>query len=177
MRRKSKDINIFSMSALDLFASAMGAFVLITVILMPYYLKKSPEVTPPASSKVVDKLLLIEMKWASNTDVDLHVHTPDGLYNYNTVTIEGSQAQFLQDNTDGGSSKNPAKEYWMSFAPTRGEYKVCYKLHKGIATTVFGKLSKPSGPYEIPNVELKVEKEIQCPVRFSVSSDFQVNIL
>lgn len=39
MLRRNRDINIFSMSALDLFASALGAFILLTLILMPYYLK------------------------------------------------------------------------------------------------------------------------------------------
>lgn len=39
MKKKNRDINIFSMSALDLFASAMGAFLLIAVIALPYYLK------------------------------------------------------------------------------------------------------------------------------------------
>ncbi len=39
MKRKNREINIFSMSALDLFASAMGAFVLIAIIALPYYLK------------------------------------------------------------------------------------------------------------------------------------------
>ena len=42
MRRPSRQLNIFSMSSLDLFASAMGAFVIIAVILFPYYLKKAP---------------------------------------------------------------------------------------------------------------------------------------
>lgn len=40
MRRRTKDIQIFSMSALDLFASGMGAFIIIAVILFPYYLKR-----------------------------------------------------------------------------------------------------------------------------------------
>jgi hypothetical protein len=37
MRSRSREINIFSMSALDLFASAMGAFILITVVLFPFF--------------------------------------------------------------------------------------------------------------------------------------------
>lgn len=37
MKLKSKEINIFSMSALDLFASALGAFILITVALFPFF--------------------------------------------------------------------------------------------------------------------------------------------
>jgi hypothetical protein len=39
MMRPRREVNIFSISALDLFASAMGAFILIAVILFPYYLK------------------------------------------------------------------------------------------------------------------------------------------
>lgn len=39
--RKNREINVFNMSALDLFASALGAFILISIILMPYYLKKT----------------------------------------------------------------------------------------------------------------------------------------
>ena len=37
MKSRSKEINIFNMSALDLFASALGAFILISVVLFPYF--------------------------------------------------------------------------------------------------------------------------------------------
>ena len=39
MRRRNREIGVFSMSALDLFCSAMGAFMLIFLIAMPYYRK------------------------------------------------------------------------------------------------------------------------------------------
>jgi len=39
MRRPPREIQIFSLSALDLFASAMGTFIVIAVMLFPYYLK------------------------------------------------------------------------------------------------------------------------------------------
>lgn len=39
MIRQSRSVNIFGMSALDLFASGMGAFLLIAVMALPYYLK------------------------------------------------------------------------------------------------------------------------------------------
>ncbi len=42
-RRKNKEINIFSISALDLFASAMGVFLLIAIVALPYYLKVDPD--------------------------------------------------------------------------------------------------------------------------------------
>ena len=37
MKSRNRDINIFNMSALDLFASALGAFILIAVVLFPYF--------------------------------------------------------------------------------------------------------------------------------------------
>ena len=43
MKRKNREINIFNMSALDLFASAMGAFLVLAVVALPYYLKVDPD--------------------------------------------------------------------------------------------------------------------------------------
>lgn len=45
-RRPSREIEIFSLSAIDLFAAAMSAFALLTVVLMPYYQKEIVERTP-----------------------------------------------------------------------------------------------------------------------------------
>lgn len=39
MRRPSRNIEIFSMSVLDMFASALGAFIMVAIILFPYYQK------------------------------------------------------------------------------------------------------------------------------------------
>jgi hypothetical protein len=47
MKRKPKgDIEIFSLSAIDLFAAAMAAFALLSIILLPYYQKEIQERTP-----------------------------------------------------------------------------------------------------------------------------------
>ena len=37
MKRRNRDISIFTMSALDLFASALGAFILLTIVIFPYF--------------------------------------------------------------------------------------------------------------------------------------------
>ena len=47
MKRRSREISIFSMSALDLFASALGAFILISVVIFPYFPNTVKE-CPPA---------------------------------------------------------------------------------------------------------------------------------
>lgn len=41
LRRPSRSLEVFSISALDLFASSLGAFILVAVVLFPYYLKNS----------------------------------------------------------------------------------------------------------------------------------------
>ena len=40
MRTRLRNLGVFSLSAIDLFASAMGAFIVITIILMPDYQKE-----------------------------------------------------------------------------------------------------------------------------------------
>lgn len=45
-RRASREIEVFSMSAIDLFAAAMGAFALLAIILLPYYQNEIRENTP-----------------------------------------------------------------------------------------------------------------------------------
>jgi len=45
-RRSSRNIEVFSMSAIDLFAAAMGAFALLAIILLPYYQNELREKTP-----------------------------------------------------------------------------------------------------------------------------------
>ncbi len=41
MRTRTRNFGVFSLSAIDLFASAMGAFIIITIILMPDYQKEA----------------------------------------------------------------------------------------------------------------------------------------
>lgn len=45
-RRADREVNVFSLSAVDLFAAAMGAFALLAIILLPYYQNEIRELTP-----------------------------------------------------------------------------------------------------------------------------------
>lgn len=45
-RRSAREIEVFSMSAIDLFAAAMGAFALLAIVLLPYYQNEVIERTP-----------------------------------------------------------------------------------------------------------------------------------
>jgi hypothetical protein len=42
MRRPNRNIEIFSLSAIDLFACALGAFVILTILLFPFYQRTLP---------------------------------------------------------------------------------------------------------------------------------------
>jgi len=46
MKQRAREIEVFSMSAIDLFAAAMGAFALLAIILLPYYQNEVIERTP-----------------------------------------------------------------------------------------------------------------------------------
>lgn len=98
-RQKNREINIFSMSALDLFASALGAFILITVAALPYYLN---------NVRVSNNFFVITMSWESNNkdrdgktlgqDVDLHIVDPNNNeYYYKHREYKNSKAKLTLD--------------------------------------------------------------------------------
>ena len=50
MAKKNREINVFSTSAIDLFASALGVFIVLVMILFPYFGKKSVEPPTPVAA-------------------------------------------------------------------------------------------------------------------------------
>ena len=52
MKKKNREFTVFSLSALDLFCSAMGVFMILCIIVFPYYMKEEPkpEPTPPTET-------------------------------------------------------------------------------------------------------------------------------
>ena len=82
MRRPNRQIDIFSISALDLFASALGAFILVSIILFPYYLKDrkadeglavEKQARQAAESKVADESAALAALKSENERQALHV--------------------------------------------------------------------------------------------------------
>ena len=56
MKRKTREVNVFSMSALDLFASALGAFILLAINLhavFPQYWRSSENLRG-TSQKIIE---------------------------------------------------------------------------------------------------------------------------
>ena len=66
MRRPERNIEIFSMSVLDMFASALGAFILIAVILFPYYNAGAQvDVRNEDATRIAEELTAVEAKIAA----------------------------------------------------------------------------------------------------------------
>jgi hypothetical protein len=58
MRRPTRNIEIFSMSVLDMFASALGAFIMVTIILFPFYNKHQLlDINTRAAKGLDDKIM------------------------------------------------------------------------------------------------------------------------
>jgi len=52
MRRPRREFTVFSLAAIDLFCSAMGAFMIISIVLIPYYGRSATTPTPPDTTKL-----------------------------------------------------------------------------------------------------------------------------
>ncbi len=203
--RRPRELSIFSMSALDLFASSLGAFILIAVVLMPFYLRErqaaepapvecprsrpapacpacpAPQPAPPcppppatpAAPEIADNLLVVQMEWSARSDVDLHVHTPDGEFYYLRERIAGSPGKFVLDNLVGGAD---SIELWKAHLPTPGRYRVCARLYRrarGVASVdVALLLDKPTGPVSPPRQTLSDAMREVCPLEFEIDSRY-----
>lgn len=86
MRRPSRSFNVFSMSALDLFASAMGAFIIISVLLFPYFKLNAPNLAQAAQMER-DTIEINKMADAERAKADAARRRTD------TATLEKEDAE------------------------------------------------------------------------------------
>lgn len=78
MRRPDRNIEIFSMSVLDMFASALGAFIMCAIILFPYYqetkeFEKNIEKTQEAIRKSEEDLKAAKQRVKTDEDTQLQL--------------------------------------------------------------------------------------------------------
>ena len=124
MKFRSREINVFSMSALDLFASALGAFILISMVLMPYFLRVETEEVNrlrralqeaqaqlqncqqelhTCKRRLSKTFLAVVVQWPTERqDVDLHVIDVAGQeFYYKKKRIPGRPGELSADTTKG----------------------------------------------------------------------------
>lgn len=152
MRRPNRNIEIFSMSVLDLFAAALGAFILISVILFPNYMKqKKVELQLEAAKQTINEcksatsvkdktlavcaaspettFLVVSIEWSipGNIDIDLHVTDPKGnefFWAKNNRTHSDYPSTDAQLSYD--NTRGPGVELWQQPKAEPGVYKIAY---------------------------------------------------
>ena len=201
MKARSPSMNIFSMSALDLFASALGVFILLAVIALPFFaniaqlddatlLEKITEVRAEltqAREEIAElqaeleeaakaNFMVVIMSWGTRDDVDLHVTDPAGNeFHYNQKEHPGaSEAKLEEDNTEG-----PGNELWLHPKVTPGEYLVDYMYYTDRSRRepkVRGTILHRDGGIELPAVTLRSQGERRRVAVLRVSDDGTVRL-
>lgn len=87
MRRNSREISTLSLSALDLFATAMGAFAIIMLILFPHYAPVGD--APPPSDLPLKKNPRADQPWENSLGMKF-VPVPTGPGAWETPASESA---------------------------------------------------------------------------------------
>jgi hypothetical protein len=140
------------MSVLDLFAAALGAFILISVILFPNYMKQQQvalkldsanaavnqcESAKSAQTRAVaaceasrdGTFLVVSIEWSAQGafDIDLHVIDPQG---HEFFWAKNNRARTDYPSTDAqlsyDNTRGPGMELWQHPKAVPGVYKIAY---------------------------------------------------
>lgn len=102
MKRRNREINIFSMSALDLFASALGAFILITIVLFPFFPNTgdSPERVAEVRAEIAEQIASMEQALGA---AQQELQNSQSLLAATTTQLDASQEEVLACSTSAES--------------------------------------------------------------------------
>ncbi len=92
--RPDRSIEIFSLSAIDLFAAAMGAFALLTVVLIPYYQNEVRENTP--DNAIADLLRAAETSAVETKDKKKALEAKRAAASKNVSDIQSEADKLLE---------------------------------------------------------------------------------
>lgn len=161
MKKKHRDFNIFTLSALDLFCSALGVFMILCFVIFPYYAKPD-ESAPSKQARTCTVNLTWEHVLATNGeslrgahDVDLYVVEAPGkaakLYSTYSDPPTADEAGHL------GDARNTGCETWISPELTPGEtYRIYARVHLITSQTavaeIAGELGTPD--YNVDSLRL-----------------------
>jgi len=161
MKKKNREINIFSISALDLFASAMGAFLLIAVMALPYYLKIDKDIIEQKNKlekelkQTIQKLSKCEQVIAQQQQQNLKVQKElsktfcainmnwesSKIQDVDMYVVDPSGRSYAFDNrrysgsdamfTVDSKMVKNGAEVWITSELQPGEYKIYYLYYSG----------------------------------------------
>ncbi len=145
MKKKNRELNAFSISALDLFCSAMGVFMLICFIVMNKQADEAKPVEIPPHTKVIKSLTLIlswdvkctecgssenDAQWQPLAlgDIDMVVRFTDDSGKQSEFTPKSrsvknyNKALYAADSVAGGA------DVWSAATAIPGKYEIYYHI-------------------------------------------------
>ena len=183
MKPRNREINIFNLSMLDVICGSLGAFVIIMIILMPYYkkenidyqheierLRRQAETSDQRASQAEQRaqraemmlaktFLVVYIRWNTRYhDVDLHVIDPAGAeFYFQKKTIADRQGELSEDNQIG-----PGNEIWEIKDAPPGQYQLYANLYSRHGNpenpSVRGRVFFRDGSKALPEIVLTQEK-------------------
>ena len=103
IRRPSRSLEVLSISALDLFASALGVFILVAILLFPFYLKQ------PSISEALDGArALLNAAAAANTQTKQRSATAAAATTAALAELDSAQADLELAETELDQARNTA---------------------------------------------------------------------
>lgn len=206
MRRPNRNIEIFSMSVLDLFAACLGAFILISVILFPNYQKQQQAEQKLETSEATLKqcksdreavqksmalcevalastfiVVSIEWKLPGNFDIDLHVYDPTGNeFNYSKNNRERTDYSGTDAQLSYDNTRGPGVELWQHPKAEPGVYRIAYNYYTGpnppVPVEVKGNIFYRNGRVELPVVTLTEVKVIRTVAHVTVGQSATIDV-
>jgi hypothetical protein len=98
MRARSREVNIFNMSLLDILTGMLGAFLFLMLGLVPYYSKAKHGGGGGNQQPAVDMSLNVITRWDSNAKVDIFLHGDGGWCGGNAKSIPLSSRATISPN-------------------------------------------------------------------------------
>ena len=93
MKKRSREINVFSISALDLFASALGAFILISLIFMVFFTMTSQDAGDAEQIQVALERCEQELATAESRNSDLEARLAETV---DAAAVEACQSRLAE---------------------------------------------------------------------------------
>jgi hypothetical protein len=169
MKARSREINIFNMSLLDILCGALGAFCFMMLTLFPYYTRAKSGGGGSASTQnelrdaqqQIEKLkrqlpVTLQIWWfADGQDVDLYLWRPAEPKAQPQPDVQKKQGIWISGDAATECNRGPCSESWqMRDMPIGLEAKIYYILHTGSPvlrpTVVSAALLTPSGVKQLP---------------------------
>ena len=108
MKKRSRELSIFSMSMLDLFASALGAFMLITIVLLPFF--PNLNISGLEEAELEREKATLEQAKAELEQAKTELERERAMLEQQTAKLEQEKAQLARAMAKAPRTKSPLEK-------------------------------------------------------------------